>query len=179
MPDIKTKVWFHDKNRTRNRYSEGTPEFEVAEIAYECFLELTGVAYSAINRAFPKDQRDKDPKIEYIWKDSHHQAKEFLTRYKNIVKDAVIPLAKLTKHKGDYDDSQDRHTKEFKQMIVDNNFFMLYDKLKDFGPLMLPQENVEPFIKVLESTYPKVKEKLLANLAPYEAEGRLKASDFE
>lgn len=172
------KLFYHDKNRPKNRYSPNTLEFEVAEIFYECGLELTGVTYSAINRAYPKQEREKNPKLEYRWTDAHHQAKEFLTRYKNIVKDAVIPLAKLTKHSGGYDDSQDIHTQEFRKLIVDNNFFMLYDKLKDFGPLMLPPEDVESYEKVLNTTYEKVRDKLIENLKPYEAEGILKEEDF-
>jgi len=177
MTEPKRRFFFHDKNRPKNRYQEGTPEFEVAEMAYEAFLELTGVAYSAINRAYPKAEREKNTKLEYLWQDAHHQAKEFLTRYKNIVKDVVIPLAKVTKHPQPYDDSQDRHTKEFKALIVDNNFFTLYDKLKDYGPLMLPADQVEAFEKVLDITYPKLKQKLLDNLSYVEAEGRYKTVD--
>jgi vacuolar-type H+-ATPase subunit H len=178
MNSSNKRIFFHDKNRVRNRYDPHTPEFEVAEIVYECFLELAGVGYAAANKAFPKAERDKNPTLNYAWETAHQQIKEFLTRYKNIVKDAVIPLVKLTKHKTEYDDSQDRHTQEFKKLIVDNNYKMLYEKLKDFAPMLLPEEDVEPFNKVLDITYPKVREKLLSNLAVYEAEGRYSEEDW-
>ncbi len=176
MDKAKT-IFRHDRNRPRNRYSEGTLEFEVSEIFYEASLELTGVAFSAVNKAFPKEEREKIPKLEYAWKNSHAQAKEFLTRYKNIVKDAIIPFAKLSKHIAGYDSSQDQSTKDFIQLIVNGQFYMLYDKLKDFGPLMLPAEDVEAYSKVLAITYEKVKEKLLENLSVYEAAPRFQSEE--
>ena len=172
------KIVFHKKDSVKNLYKEGTLEYEVSEIFYECALELTGVAYSAINRAYPRQEREKNPKLTYVWESSHHQAKEFLTRYKNIVKDVVIPLVKLTKHRGPYDDSQDQHTIQFKQLIVDNNFYKLYEKLKDYGPMILPKEDVEAFQKVLDVSYEKLKQQLLTALSVYEGEGVLKESDF-
>lgn len=175
----KYKVLGHDRNRARQSFSLGSAEHEVAELCYQMFLELTGVAFSAINRAYSRIEREKNPKVFYLWASGHEQAKEFLTRYKNLVKDAVIPLVKLKKHKADYDDSQDQHTQEFKKLIIDNNFFMLYSKLKDFGPFLLPEEHLEAYYKVLDTTYHSVKERLLANLAPYEAEGILKNEEVE
>ena len=175
----KYKVFGHDRNRARQSFAPGSPEYEVAELCYQMFLELAGVAFSAVNRAYSKSERDKNPKVFYLWASGHEQAKEFLTRYKNLVKDAVIPLVKITKHKGNYDDAQDQHTQEFKKLIVDNNFYMLYSKLKDFGPFLLPEEHLEAYYKVLESTYNSVKERLIANLGVYEAQGILKKEDVE
>lgn len=174
----KDKIVFHKKDRVKNLYKEGTLEYEVSEIFYECALELTGVAYSAINRAYPRQEREKNPKATYLWETSHNQAKEFLTRYKNIVKDVVIPLVKLTKHKATYDDSKDRHTVQFKQLVVDNNFYKLYEKLKDYGPMILPEDHVKPFQDVLDVTFEKLKKQLVTALSIYEAEGVLKESDF-
>lgn len=177
--EIRKRLFRHDKNRAKQTYQKDTPEFEVAEIAYECFLELTGVTYSAINRAYPRAEREKNPKAEYLWSSAHAQAKEFLTRYKNNVRDAVIPLANVTKHKVEYDDSQDRHTQEFKKLIIDNCFYMLYFKLKAFGPMMLPADQITAYEAVLDVTYQSVKEKIVANLAFFEAEGVLKEEDYE
>lgn len=172
------KVFGHDRKRTRQMFEKGSPEYNVSELCYQMFLELSGVAFSAINRAYTKAERDANPKIFYLWAAGHEQTKEFLTRYKNLVKDAVIPLARITYHRAGYDDSEDQHTQEFKRLIVDNNFYMLYTKLRDFGPFLLPEEHLEPYYKVLEATYNSVKERLLENLAFYEATGILQESDF-
>lgn len=167
--NLSKRVFTHNKNRPKNRYEPGTLEFEVSEIFYQCALELTSVAYSTINRAYPKQERERNPKTEYLWLSSHAQAKEFLTRYKNIVKDNVIPFAILSKHKEAYDALQDQSTTDFRALVVDNNFYMLYSKLKDFGPLMLPEEHLEAYNKVLETTYNTIKDKLVENMSIYEA----------
>lgn len=176
---INRKVFGHDKNRARQMYAPGTPAFEVAELVYELFLELTQVPYSAMNRAYSRAEREKNPKLEYLWSSGHAQAKEFLTRYKNVVRDSIVPLAKLTKHRQAYDDSQDRHTQEFKQLIVDGQFYMLHEKLRDFAPMLLPEDHLEAYYKVLDTTYESVKTRLLEALSYFEAEGKFTEQDFE
>lgn len=172
------RMFGHDRKRPRQSFLPDSPEFEVAELCYQMFLELTGVAFSAMNRAYSKAEREKNSKVYYLWASGHEQAKQFLTRYKNLVKDAVIPLAKITYHKNGYDDSQDQHTQEFKKLIVDNNLYMLYSKLRDYGPMILPEDHLEAYNKVLDSTYKSVKDRLVNSLSVYEAEGVLKSEDY-
>lgn len=175
----KHKVFFHKKDRLRLRYEEGTLEYEVSEIVYDCFLELTGVAYSFINRAYPKAKREHDPKLDYRWADAHHQAKEFLTHYKNLAKNEVIPLAILSFHKDVYDDSEDLSTREFKQLLVDNNLQSLYMKLRGYGPAFVTADEVIPYEKVLDATHERVKSRLLDALSYYEAAPRYTSEDLE
>lgn len=190
---MRTRIFNHRRDRPRQVPVAGAP-LEVSEGFYSCGLSLTQVAYNAINRAYPKNERDQNPKVLDTHAESSAQAKQFLTYYKCIVRDEVVPLAKLKKHKEPYDyhpsdfaveisdrtkKFEDRPTYEFRCLVVLNNFHMLYLRLRDYAPLLLPPEHVEAYLKVLETTFLREREQLLEFLSRYEADPVKTAEDFE
>lgn len=188
---IKPKVFNHKRNRTRQVPVGGAP-LEVSEAFYSSGLTLTQVAYTAINLAYPKADRDASIDIAHKHRDVSNVAKQHLTYHKCIVRDDVVPLALLKKHKEPYDFHlsdfteegatqlwEDKPTYQFRALVVLNNFYMLYMRLKNYASFFLPAEQIDSYLKVLDATYKYEREKLLHFLAYYEAVPVLRAEDFE
>lgn len=165
---------------------------EISEAAYSTFLSVCQVAYNAVNRAYPKDERMKLPKVGYLHADAISQIKAFLTHHKTVVRDDVIPLAILHREKQPYDFHpsdfthleqrtkrfEDRPTQEFRALIV-TNLDYLYMRLKDYADMWLPEDQVEGYLKALESTFKTERANLLEFLSVYRATPALKPIDVE
>lgn len=184
--------WKH-KNRdyTKRRYEKGTYEYDVFETFYACAIRLTEVAYYAIARAYPKPERIKTS-VRHKYERAFDLAKSYMTRFKTVVRDDLVPLARYHRHIAPYDFHssdfiwgddkttlwEDRPTYELRSAILLQLYF-LQEKLVDFGPLMLPKDDVESFEKVLRSTFETESRNLLSALSYFEADPILTAADFE
>ena len=155
---------------------------QIAEIGYKRLLELAKAAYHAINRAYPAELRKNNPKLEYRYQEAHKQAKQHLNYYKVNIRDTIVGFAVLTRHAGPYDDSQDKSTQDFR-LLVAAQFDMLRDRLADYAPILVPEEDVESFLAALELVYTRERKNLLEGPPPngishYEAAPRFTAEDF-
>ena len=189
---ITVKQWKTiNRDLTRQRYQKGTPEYDVFESFYACAIRVTEVAYYAIDRAFPMDLRRRSTDVRHRYERAFNLAKSYMTRYKTIVRDQVVPLCTYTKHETSYDFNytdfllegktktwEDRPTYELR-LAIWTQLYWLYEKLVDFGPLMIPEDSVESFKTVLKSTFETEARKLLEALSVWECDPVLTAKDFE
>lgn len=180
----------HKPKTQRQRRMPTGIGLEISEAAYSTFLAVCQVAYNAVNRAFPRDEREKVPKIGYLHADAIKQIKSFLTHHKTVVRDDIIPLAILKKEKAAYDffasdfyleertkRFEDRPTQEFRALVI-TNLDYLYMRLRDYAGMWLPEDQVEGYLKALESTYETERPKLLEFLSVYRATPALKPIDI-
>jgi hypothetical protein len=159
-----------------------TPAEQISEIGYKRLLELVKAAYHAINRAYPAELRKSTPKLEYRYQEAQKQAKQHLNFYKVNIRDVIVEFAVLTRHKTEYDASQDQSTQDFRKLVV-AQFDMLKDRLADYAPIMVPEEDVPSFLSALELVYERERINLLEGEPPigishYEAAPRYTAEDF-
>ena len=167
------------RNSTRSMPVEGTPPWEISEGFYASALALAQVAFTSINREYPQQERQTNTKILHFHAEAHRMAKKYLTRYKTIVRDDVLPLVKIVKHTTPYDAGQDRPTTEFRAWL-DNYLYWLYKNLHDYAPVMLPDdEAVDRFRKSLDSTFETERVKLAAYLGVYEVFPVLTEADLK
>lgn len=174
----------------KHRYTAGTCEYDVFEAFYACAIGVVQVAYYAIARAYPKNERHKTG-VRHKYERAFELAKSYMTRFKTIVRDDIVPLARYKRHAAPYDfhltdfslgedrtkNWEDKPTFELRSMILTQLYF-LREKLVDFGPLMLPKEDVESFEKTLRATYETESRNLLTALSYYECDPILTESDF-
>ena len=171
--NYKRPATFHKSGLQKQRYRPGSPEHDISEAAYFSLLALAQVAYHCINRAYPLRERKTNRKVEDRYLDAFELTKSYMTFYKCVVRDDVLPLAKLKRHKGGYDALQDRPTTEFRRMVM-GQLYWLKEKLTAYAPLILPKDDIEGFLSVLEVTYNLEVPKLEDVLARYEADPAIK-----
>lgn len=176
----------------QRRFDKGSCEFDVFETFYACAVHLAEVAYFAIARAYPKYQRDRTSGMRHRYERAFDLAKSYLTRYKINVRDTIVPWAKYKRHKTPYDFHlsdfslvreektrlwEDRPTFEQRSAIF-TQLYWLCEKLADFGPLMLPESDVESYEKVLRKTFETESKSLLEALSMFECDPKLTEKDF-
>jgi hypothetical protein len=160
--------------------------YEVSEAVYEIFRETTTVAYQAAQRAYPREKRDRDENVRYAYEAAHDEAKGYLTYYKTMVRDKMLPLVRLKKHAAAYDffptdfeldekgnpltrHYQDRPTWQLRGMIVLNAFRRLHQDLVKWVPPM-PEEEAARYVRMLDETFADGRKRLLEFLSFYEAD---------
>jgi hypothetical protein len=173
-------------HQTRKAYTSPFDEMpiseQISEICYKRLVELAKVAYMAVNRANPLEERKESLKVEARYAEAHRQVKQHLNFYKTTIRNDIVPLAKITRHKSEYDWSQDQSTKDFRK-LVSGQFTMLRERLKDYAELLMPAPDVPAFLSSLEKVYAREHDLLMngrpgEGLAYYEFAPRYVESDF-
>lgn len=164
---------------------DGLPITEqISEIGYKRLLELAKCAYTAVNRAYPMEERKDNLKVDFRYQEAHRQVKQHLNFYKSAIRDGIVPFATLTRHKEAYDDSQDRSTQDFRKLVV-GQFTMLRERLVDYADLIVPEEaDVKTFLLSLDKVFAREMKLLLdgepgVGIAHYEAAPRYVIEDFQ
>jgi hypothetical protein len=150
---------------------------QVFEIFYKHSLELTKCAYHAINRAYPIEARRDNPKVEYRYAEAHRSAKQHFNFHKKIVRDWIDTFVKAKKHREPYDSTGDRPTTELRNVLA-GQLTMLHKRLTDYAPMLLPAEDVESFLRTLNSVFNGTQTALAGDLAYYEADPKLTEQDL-
>lgn len=175
--NVKTKIFQHRKGR-KGAPLEGVYN-ELAEIFYACALELALTAYRGINRAYPLEQRQKYEKLNAQYNVAHGEVKQLLNRYKNIVREDIIPLAIIKKHNAPYVETpeNDPATAQLRALI-DGQFITFYHKLEHNADLLVGMEAAEELLHSLSQTFAYERQKLLDNLGYFEASPRYSPKDW-
>lgn len=156
---------------------------QVSEVCYFRILEIAKVAFYAINRAYPLDERRASKAIDTKWQEAYKLVKQLRNFHKGNIRKGIIPLCEFRKHPGIYDDSQDRPTQELKTLVA-NQLGTFKTKLVDYAELIVPKDDVPSFVSALDrvlDTELNTLRNLPApdGLASYEVTPRYKESDFE
>lgn len=140
-------------------------EDQVVECFWKRASELTKVIFYSLNAAFPTKERLKNPKLDYLYQDAFQQAKFHRNHHKNVVKEAIVPLAKIKKHAAPYDPEEiDKATIEFRKLIL-AQYDMLYTRFVNYADLLIPSNGLAEFLITLERVY-KHERGLLEREAP-------------
>lgn len=153
------------------------PPEQISELFYLHAVEVTKPAYLAINRAFPMETRKDNPKTEYRFQEAHRQAKQHLNFHKKAVRDFVDTFVLAKKHKAPYDAEGDASTTQLRQ-ILDVQLLTLHNRLVDYTPMLVPEEDVESCRSVLRDRFGSERKALADAIAPYEADPKVKPEDY-
>lgn len=168
------KIFKHKKNQATIALDKLSDE--VAEAFYSCELELAKAPYAAINRAYPIAVRKQNPGVNEKALSAQAEIKGFINRYRNNVRNEILPLALLKKHKESYLDQEDRPTQDFRKLIL-GQFHVFRKKLIDFAPLLVPKDDVESLILVIDTVFPDELMRLEHLLSFYEVDPRYRTEE--
>lgn len=168
------KIFKHTKSKATvslDKYSN-----EIAEAFYACQLEVAKAPYAAINRAYPLLERKTNPKLNERALSAQAEVKGFINRYRNNVRNEILPFAVLKKHPEPYFDEEDRPTSDLRKLIT-GQFHVYRKKLIDFAPLLIPVDEVDSLITVINTVFPDELARLEHHLSFYEADCRYKTEE--
>ncbi len=132
--------------------SLGLPE-QIVECFYKRASELTKVSFFGLNARYPSAERAKNPKLDYLYQDAFQQAKFHRNHHKNVVKDSIVPLAKIKKHATAYiPEETDKATIDFRKLIL-GQFDMLYTRLVNYADLLIDKNSLPEFLITLERVH--------------------------
>ena len=147
------------------KFQDLSPNEMFMEIVYQRLLGLVNPAYAAINRAYSVEERRKNPKTDYLYKEACAQAKQHLSYYKSVIRDSILPFAKIKLHASAYNASEDKSTQDLRKLVL-GQFTMLKNRLIDYAGLMLPKEDVAGYLDSLNRVFHNEHEYLLNGLIP-------------
>lgn len=170
-------------DQTSIPFSALSPTEQVVEIFYQRALEVTKVAYNAINSAYPLSVRRENPSAKGKYEEAIAIAKQHRNFHKNKVAKFVTALCQVKRHVGRYDYSEDRPTQEFRQ-YMEGQLTLLYQKLLDYADVLIPEDDIPAFNRSIEKVFETEKARLLNDLSPdglasYEITPVLKEEDFQ
>lgn len=168
------RIFRHKKSRTTVALDKNAEE--IAEAFYSCELELAKACYAAINRAFPINKRKTNEKMAERAMAAQQEVKQFLNRYKNIVRNEILPMALLKRHHELYDAKEDKPTSDLRILIL-GQFQVYKKKLVDFSGLFVPLDETRDLISVLDNVFPDEYERLRQFLSYYECDPRFLSPD--
>lgn len=156
---------------------------QVAEIFYARITELAKVVFLAISRAYPYEDREKNPQVKFHYEESLRQVRQHRNEFKNKVSAFLKSVCKVRRHNKPYDAAEDLPTTQLRGFLH-NQFNLLYNRYIEYADLLLPEEHIPTFLKTLELRA-QSEIKLLLDGAPpegvafYEIDPILKEDDFK